>query len=257
MPIRKRLVEPNDSWFTKNSHKSNPVAGKQPKVGLGPHLIGIGLATGSNNAILMVYRPSPCNPCPTRGPYVTCYQVATAELRLYRTMLERRSLDITWLVCHYHFICGVTLLYAYYFSPDVRAHYSTAELGESIDLCSKFLEESTLRWPVFRGIHNAFNTLAPMTLKTFRYETRFSSPVPSFYGNEIFSDFGIQSGMSERKCSRTCSLLSHLRPHVEMTMAQIAMDSPILLDRYLRKPPLEENEFIIDIFVNLHLLVIP
>jgi hypothetical protein len=122
---------------------------------------------GFYNGILLMHRPSPANPTPSRESYVTCYEAAAANLLLYRNMIVTKSIDITWLICHYLFVCAITLIYAYYYSKDVRDRYSLAELNDSIKLGSFCLQEITERWPAASGMLKAFYIVSGFVVKAF------------------------------------------------------------------------------------------
>lgn len=130
-----------------------------------------------NNAILLLYRPSPCFPHPSissglngeDGEVFKLLNAAKASILSYVVLHQRRRLNYSWITLHGVFIAG--LAYTYSVGRILR---DTAQRGLLPDImslvevtrgCSNVLVAISERWSVSRRSSELFNHLSNAVIK--------------------------------------------------------------------------------------------
>lgn len=128
-----------------------------------------------NNALLLLYRPSPCLPHPTvvsrfgneGGDHL--FAAAKATIIAYADLHRKRRLNYSWITLHGVFIAG--LAYVYGVGRAINDAGKTMPIPDYLDIindtraCSNVLVAICERWNVSRGSSELFNKLSSAVIR--------------------------------------------------------------------------------------------
>ena len=147
----------------------------QPAVGTDTNIApaeALGLAF--NQAVLLLYRPSPAIPEPGESALLDLAHSATASIQLYRRLHRENKLRLFWQAVHNLFAAGTALLHCRAHSNEVRERISLRSLENTIHSCSAVLWAMVERFPAAKGTRDAFDAIATAALDSFSADTTAS-----------------------------------------------------------------------------------
>jgi hypothetical protein len=65
-----------------------------------------------HNSVLLLFRPSPACPRPTRAALSACLRSSSYLIRIVRRMYQANKMNYLWLGAHTLFMAGITYLYS-------------------------------------------------------------------------------------------------------------------------------------------------
>lgn len=130
-----------------------------------------------NNAMLLLYRPSPYLPHPTtpssmdneEGDHVKLFSAAKATILAYATLHRRRRLNYSWITFHGVFVAG--LAYVYGVGRALKAPGELASMFDYLDIindtraCSNVLVAISERWNMAHRSCELFNELSTAVIR--------------------------------------------------------------------------------------------
>lgn len=117
-----------------------------------------------NNALLLLYRPSPIVPEPTLEALRISFEASCKVITCVKTLHRERKIDIMWKWVHHLFMAGLTVLYCLWHSTELR---ELTEANISISMlqsCASSLSALSERWDGASGCRDAFETLSSATI---------------------------------------------------------------------------------------------
>lgn len=129
------------------------------------------------NALLILYRPSPNNPVHGTEASSTCYTAAKNMIQSSFVRLHKGLMDFSWIELHYQFMGGITLLFLVWNSADVRkqARQEWPSFKSCLVQWQTVLTEMVSRWDRVSQTKDALEKLADATVHTVEQDMTQSS----------------------------------------------------------------------------------
>ena len=117
-----------------------------------------------NNALLLLYRPSPIVPEPTLEAINTSFDASCKLISCIKTLHRERKIDIMWKWVHHIFMAGLTTLYCLWHSNKLRDRVEVSVSIATLQSCGSTLSALSERWEGASGCRDAFETLSSATI---------------------------------------------------------------------------------------------
>ncbi|PLB51406.1 hypothetical protein P170DRAFT_433416 [Aspergillus steynii IBT 23096] len=121
-----------------------------------------------HTALLFLYRPSPNIPSPSSAQLLAMSHAAADMIQLYRQFFRERLLTIYWLAVENVYSAGISLLFGYAHSGQVREQMTLRFLEARVHTCSCVLWGMVEHFPAFQGKRDAFDLAASKVLDNLR-----------------------------------------------------------------------------------------
>ncbi|KAL7276944.1 hypothetical protein RUND412_000037 [Rhizina undulata] len=115
-------------------------------------------------AIQLLFRPSPVFQRPTTFALQQCFSSAIETIRIYNKLKRFGELPSTWMTAHSIFLSGITMINCFHKCREVQSATATEALVEDIRACSSLLSDLGQRWPGAQKSRLRFDALAQSTL---------------------------------------------------------------------------------------------
>lgn len=135
-----------------------------------------GYAISFHNTVLLLFRPSPACPRPSRDALATCLSSSSYIIRIFRSMQRKNKINWWWLSCHYVFMAGITYLYGLWnmnLLGDSSVTPSLMEAHLDIQACSRSLEALAVNVPSAHACQSTFEMLSSAILRRLSGEQAF------------------------------------------------------------------------------------
>lgn len=116
-----------------------------------------------HHCMMLLNRPSPAIPHPSSSSLTTCYESATAMIRIQSELARFANLSNSWLTAHSVFVSGITMLYCLWTSYDLRRSVNLKSFFDQADACSKLLSNLGQTWSVAKSAQIKFDHLVQLT----------------------------------------------------------------------------------------------
>ncbi|KAH7385686.1 fungal-specific transcription factor domain-containing protein [Pyrenochaeta sp. MPI-SDFR-AT-0127] len=185
MQIRRRFHQEIDSWKEDTKHL-NLIQQESNQSYVSSFLTQEWYDAVFNNAMLLLYRPSPFIPHPTMMPgshgeeaeLMTLLKAAKASIDSYSALRHMRRLNYSWITLHGVFLAGVAYIYCVgRLLRDSTHRYLSPDLLSIIEVtrgCSNVLVAICERWNVSRRSCDLFNKLSNAVIAD-RLNTKLAS----------------------------------------------------------------------------------
>lgn len=134
---------------------------------------------------LLLLQPSQSIRNPTESSLQTCFESASAILKIYQLLHDNHCLHFGWRAVQNIFAAGATLMYTFWTCPRVQANASIIELSRSLRLCSSLLSVGGEFWPSVKVGKNSLETVADLTIRKL-YTLNIPSKQRRLTGNPKF-----------------------------------------------------------------------
>lgn len=124
-------------------------------------------------ALILLFKPSPAIPSPSRSSLLTLAEAASKVIGLYRQVTSEKKLNLFWQASHNLFAAGTAILYSLRHSPEVQEQLSKYSLISDANACAAVLWAIAERFPAARGTRDAFDAILSSALKSLQDTDNF------------------------------------------------------------------------------------
>lgn len=117
------------------------------------------------NAQLMLHRPNPLVPLPTRDSLQTCFDSARRSIQAIKTLQREGRMSIVWAWVHHLFLSGLAMIYCIWQSAEIRTAACIMDVMAATQDCTSTLSVLAERFNDAKGCRDAFESLSSATLK--------------------------------------------------------------------------------------------
>lgn len=118
-----------------------------------------------HTTMLLLFQPSQSIRTPTESSLQTCFDSASAILKIYQLLHDNHCLHFGWRTVQNIFAAGATVMYTFWTCPRVQADASIIELSRSLRICSSLLSVGGESWPSVKIGKNSLETVADLTIR--------------------------------------------------------------------------------------------
>jgi hypothetical protein len=118
-----------------------------------------------NNAVLLLYRPSPAVQQPAPEALSISYDAACKLVASIKILQREGRLDVLWKSVYDLFMAGLTIIYCVWQSPAIRASNPTSKIIANLQSCASTLSAMSENFSGAVSCRNAFDTLSTATVE--------------------------------------------------------------------------------------------
>ncbi|GHJ84615.1 hypothetical protein NliqN6_1017 [Naganishia liquefaciens] len=125
-----------------------------------------GYAISFHNTVLLLFRPSPACPRPSKDALAACLSSSSYIIRIFRTIQRKNKINWMWLSSHYVFMAGITYLYGLW-NMNMLGDSPVTMMDAHLDVqaCLGTLEALSVSVPSARACRSTFEMLSTAIIR--------------------------------------------------------------------------------------------
>ncbi|MCJ1312871.1 hypothetical protein MMC25_006547, partial [Agyrium rufum] len=163
-----------DAWFKQMEEKlvswhiSNPFGEESGEIG---GISSIWLKVRYNTVVVLLFRPSPQIPEPSRRAAFLCYDAVIFNIKVQRQQMAIKSVDVTWIFTQELYMALNTLLWTLSY-PEIRKAYPKSEVSGYLEMGREAIWLTSERWPGVESALDLYSTLIEACLKGYENDEK-------------------------------------------------------------------------------------